>query len=283
MADETTKDAAATSQDKPAKAPKKQEKAERKGFHLFHPAMDFTDEPLHKHNWFMYVAGFIIRPVAYLLFRIEVRGKENIPAADGEPVLYVANHVSFSDPVVMWVSTYPRVTRFLARSNLWRFPVLKGIISRVGAIPVDPESADTKAIKRAAAALKRGECVGIFAEGTRMRNPEKVYKPHAGFVLIANMGKAKIVPVGITGTDRIKPPGQKLLHLPKVTITYGEAFSVKDFADVPKAERTQAIVDETMRRVFELRDAADFRGPIRPGLPPFGIVDVDTAQDEAAE
>ena len=88
---------------------------------------------------------------------------------------------------------------------------------------------------------------------------------------MAQMGKAKIVPVGITGTDRIVVPGKKLWRLPKCTITFGEAFSLSDFKDVPKAERTRAIVDYTMKRVFELRDAED-PNPIRPGLPPRGLI-----------
>lgn len=244
--------------------------------HLFHPYEAYFDEPIQDRkartpNWFIYIALYVIRPFAHLFWRLSVKGKENIPAPGEEPVVFVANHVSFVDPVVMWVSTPPRIMRFLARSNLYRIPVFRGAIARAGAIPVDPDSADRKAVKRAAAALKRGECVGIFAEGTRMKSPDKVYKPHAGFVLIASMGHAKVVPVGITGTDRIVVPGKKLWRVPKVTVTFGEAIDPADFKDLPKGERTQAIVDETMRRVFALRDASD-PDPIRPGLPPYGIV-----------
>ncbi len=56
--------------------------------------------------------------------------------------------------------------------------------------------------------LKRGESVLIYPEGTRMNKPEKVYYPHAGAVLIANMGHARIVPIGISGTERIMPYGK---------------------------------------------------------------------------
>ena len=246
-------------------------------FHLFHPADAYPDEPVfikdeRTPNCFMYVAAYVIRPVARALWRLQINGRENIPKAGEDPVVFVANHVSYADAVFLWISAYPPGARILARSNLWRIPVLRGIISRVGAIPVDPDSADTKSVKRAVKALKRGENIGIFAEGTRMRAHDKVYKPHAGFVLIANMGKAKIVPVGITGADRIHPPGHKISHFPKCRITYGEPISLDDFADLPKGERTKAIVDETMRRVFALRDEADPHEPIRRGLPPFGIV-----------
>ena len=255
------------------------------GFHLCHPYEAYWDEPIEDKtqrtpNWAIHAVLYTLRPLAYALFRMRVRGKENIPKMGEGPVVFVANHVSYVDPIVMWVSAPPRAIRFLARSSLWRVPLLRGLISRVGAIPVDPESADRKALKRAAASLKRGECVGIFAEGTRMRKHDKPYNAHGGFVLVAQMGKAKIVPVGITGADRIAGPDRKIKipRLPKITVTYGKAFSLSEFADVPKTQRTQAIVDETMRRVFALRDAAD-AAPIRPGLPPYGIV---SERDKAA-
>lgn len=255
------------------------EEIRNKGFHLFRPYEEYFDEPIEVEgvrspNWAIKLMRVTIRPLAHLLFRLEVRGRENIPPAGEEPVVFVANHVSYVDPIVMWVSTTRRVMRFMARSSLWRIPLLRGLISRVGAIPVDPDSADRKAVKRASGALKRGECVAIFAEGTRMRSLEKTYKPHGGFVLIAQMSKVKIVPVGITGADRVAAPTRKvkLPRLPKITITYGEAFSLDEFSEYPKTERTQAIVEETMRRVFALRDSAD-PSPIRPGLPPFGVVE----------
>lgn len=244
--------------------------------HLFHPYDAYFEEHIQDRtrrtpNWFLYIAKYVIRPASHLLYRMEVRGRENIPAPGEEPVVFVANHVSYADPVVLWCSTPPRIIRFLARSSLWRIPVFRGIISRAAAIPVDPDSADRKAIKRAVAALKRGECIGVFAEGTRMKSSDKVFNPHAGFVLIAQMGCAKVVPVGITGTDRIAPPNKRLWRLPKVTVTFGTAIDLTSFSDLPKGERTQAIVDETMRRVFALRDAAD-TCPIRPGLPPYGTI-----------
>ena len=237
---------------------------------------DYFEVPIerdgHKpRTWLLSACRAVVVPLAKLLFRVEARGFENVPGKEDGPVLFVANHVSYFDPVALWVAAQPLNTRFIARANLWRVPIFKGMLSRVGAIPVEPESADTKAIKRAAAILKRGETACIFAEGTRMRTPDKVYKPHAGFVLIANMGKAKIVPVGITGTERIRPYNKPFLRFPKLTVTFGKPISVSDYKALPKETRTQTIVNDTMSSVFALRDSAD-PDPIRPGLPPYGEV-----------
>lgn len=211
-------------------------------------------------NWFIYVAAFIVRPVMKLCFRYKVIGKENLPKPGDAPVVFACNHVSFADPVIMWCMLYSqcRGSRFLARSTLFK-PVMGGLIARAGAIPIDPESADRKAIKRAAAALKRGEHLLIFPEGTRMNKPDKVYKPHAGVVLIAQMGKAKVVPVGISGTERIMPYGKpKFLRFPKVVFNVGAPIDPKGerFADVPKRERADAVAAAIMDEAFALRDEA---------------------------
>ena len=72
---------------------------------------------------------------------------------------------------------------------------------------------------------------------------------------IAQMAKCKIMPVGISGTEKIKPYGQKLPRLPKVTITYGDPIDLANYKDVPKPQRTQTILDDVMGKIFELRDA----------------------------
>ena len=214
-------------------------------------------------NWFIYVAAYLVRPTMKLVFRYKTIGRENIPRAGefGEqPVVFACNHVSFADPVILWsvLFAYGNGCRFLARSSLFR-PVIGGLIARAGAIPIDPDTADRKALKRAASALKRGENLLIFPEGTRMNRPDKVYHPHAGVVLIANMGKAKIVPVGISGTERIMPYGKpKFLRFPRIYCNFGEPIDPKDpaFAELPKKERSMAVANAVMDRCFELRDEA---------------------------
>ena len=214
-------------------------------------------------NWFIYVAAYLVRPIMKLVFRYKTIGRETIPRAGefGEqPGVFACTHVSFADPVILWsvLFAYGNGCRFLARSSLFR-PVIGGLIARAGAIPIDPDTADRKALKRAASALKRGENLLIFPEGTRMNRPDKVYHPHAGVVLIANMGKAKIVPVGISGTERIMPYGKpKFLRFPRIYCNFGEPIDPKDpaFAELPKKERSMAVANAVMDRCFELRDEA---------------------------
>ncbi len=213
------------------------------------------------HNWFIYFIAFVLRPIFKICFRYRVKGVENLEKLGDEPVVFVGNHVSFADPCITYCAlySYGHPTRIIGRSSLYR-PVVGGLIARAGAIPIDPDSADRTAIKRAAACLKNGENMLIYPEGTRMNRPDKEYHPHAGAVLIANMGKVRIMPIGIKGPEKIMPYGKaKIIRFPRIYLNIGEPVDPKDarFDEIPKRERSNAIITEIMDEVFSLRDEAD--------------------------
>ena len=108
--------------------PAKSSAPEQGGFHLIKPreafySQDVTGEDGTGRTWLIKACKVVIPPLCRLLYKLEVRGKENIPPREEGPVVFVGNHVSYMDPVVLWVAAQPRKPRFLARSNLWRIPV----------------------------------------------------------------------------------------------------------------------------------------------------------------
>lgn len=208
-----------------------------------------------------HVVGNIVYAILLIAFKIAFRlkivGKENLSQFDGKRgVVLIGNHASYLDPAFLWAAARPgRWVRFMARENMFAnaHGLAGQIISRVGAFPIKRASADRTAIKRASAMLKRGECVGIFPEGTRRNRGTATPQLHGGAAFIARMGKAPIVPSSVRNVDIIKQKGSRV-HFPKVTVVFGEPIYLADFDFLPKEDRLDAASWYAMRECYALRD-----------------------------
>jgi acyl-[acyl-carrier-protein]-phospholipid O-acyltransferase / long-chain-fatty-acid--[acyl-carrier-protein] ligase len=129
-----------------------------------------------------------------VFYRVEVRGLENLPKTGG--ALIVCNHVSYVDVVVLGVLC-PRPIRFLSWEGFERNPILSKLTRLMRTIPVAEEKAKD-AIQKSADALKDGELVCIFPEGSLTRNGG-VLPLRRGFELIARRANVPIVPVAMDG------------------------------------------------------------------------------------
>jgi acyl-[acyl-carrier-protein]-phospholipid O-acyltransferase/long-chain-fatty-acid--[acyl-carrier-protein] ligase len=129
-----------------------------------------------------------------VFYRVEVRGLANLPKTGG--ALIVCNHVSYVDVVVLGVLC-PRPVRFLSWEGFERNPILGRLTRLMRTIPVAEEKAKD-AIQKSADALKAGELVCIFPEGSLTRNGG-VLPLRRGFELIARRANVPIVPVAMDG------------------------------------------------------------------------------------
>ncbi|MDP2183217.1 MAG: lysophospholipid acyltransferase family protein [Actinomycetota bacterium] len=177
------------------------------------------------------------------MFRVRVLGRENLP--DGGAVL-AGNHISYGDPVLLWCAMR-RPLHFMAKSELWSNPLLAWATPRVWAFPVRRGRSDREAISNATELLTRGELVGIFPEGTRNTSGDATVQGGAAF--IAMRAGVPIVPVGIAGTDAIRPRGTRMIRFPRVTMSLGQPVSAEEFAEAGRKERIEAMTAETMRRI----------------------------------
>jgi len=131
------------------------------------------------------------------LFGFEVSGIEHLPPSG---CIIAANHSSYLDPPILGTATpLPRQVRFMAKSELFRVPLLGPIIIRLGAFPVIRGTPDRKAIRKALDLLAQGWTLGIFPEGTRSKNGE-LQEPEPGLALIACQAGVPVVPMAIEGT-----------------------------------------------------------------------------------
>lgn len=143
------------------------------------------------YNFFKNMAWLLSK----LIYRIEYEGLENIPS-EGAFIL-VGNHTHNFDPVVISFATKRKI-HYLAKVELFKTKLTKWLFESVECISIDRSKNDIMAIKNALKVLKNGEILGIFPEGTRIKNENDDVQIKSGAALIASKAKVNILPVAIS-------------------------------------------------------------------------------------
>ncbi|MCD6378499.1 MAG: 1-acyl-sn-glycerol-3-phosphate acyltransferase [Planctomycetes bacterium] len=149
-------------------------------------------------------------------------------------VLYICNHQSFLDPVLVAVGL-SRPMNYMAREDLFTPPIFGRLIRSLGAFPVKRASADTGALKEALRRLKRGEQLTVFPEATRTRDGSiGPFSP--GVAMLAKRAADWVVPTLIEGAFDLWPK-TKLLPAPgRIVVVYDTPIHREEFASLPADE-----------------------------------------------
>ena len=203
--------------------------------------------------WYRVVAA-IVRPVLMLLTRRDWHGAEHLPPV-GTGVVVSTNHVSYVDPLTfahfLWDNG--RAPRFLAKEAVFRIPVLGRIIAACGQIPVYRDSKHAaQAYRDAVAAVRRGECVGIYPEGTITRDPRMwPMVGRTGAARVALETGCAVIPVAQWGPQHLLPPYAKLPSpLPRKTMHVSAGPPV-ELDDLRKRPITSAVLHEATERIMD--------------------------------
>ncbi|HET7626265.1 MAG TPA: acyl-[ACP]--phospholipid O-acyltransferase [Verrucomicrobiae bacterium] len=174
---------------------------------------------------------FILWLLTRTLYRIKVLGRDNIPAKGG--ALFVCNHVSFVDALLLLASTDRRV-RFMMLKSHYELPFLKPFARLLGIIPISSEQRPREmlhSLQAASDAIRAGEVVCIFAEGQITRIGH-LLPFRRGFERIMKDVEAPIIPValdGVWGSIFSFEKGRFLWKVPRripypITINFGKAL-----------------------------------------------------------
>ncbi len=170
------------------------------------------------YNFANLAVGLLLR----LLTRCWVEGVENIPSSG--PLLVVANHINLVDPPVLG-ALLPRRIVFMGKEELFGVPIIGWVVKWYGAFAIKRGSADRQALRTAAGVLEKGNALGMFPEGTRSKSG-RMAVAHPGAALLAMLASAPVLPVAITGTDRLRS-WHWFLTRPTITVRIGQPFRLE--------------------------------------------------------
>ncbi len=192
--------------------------------------------------WFTKIWRFFCRAVVRVLYRtVEVTGADAVPGSGGL-VLY-ANHVNALVDVILLQAATTRNIRPLARSGLFMNPLLKPLLSLMGAVPIYRRTDATKntvsndeSFARCSELLGENEAIVIFPEGQSHSDPHihKLKTGTARIVLAArkcNGVAPAVVPVGLTFTRKGKFRGDVLVQF-GLPVDTAVPENLEPFADV---------------------------------------------------
>ncbi len=161
----------------------------------------------------------------------------------GTAAVLVVNHQSYLDGMLM-LAVLPRPPRFLIKAELRESAALARPLTRLGALFVERFDAagGLAGMQAAAAALRAGELLVIFPEGTFKRMPG-LLPFHMGAFTIAAQTAAPLVPVAIRGTRAILRAGAWFVRHGAIEVSAGDALRAGGSNDI-------------WRESLALRDAA---------------------------
>jgi 1-acyl-sn-glycerol-3-phosphate acyltransferase len=159
----------------------------------------------------------VLSPLIDLYTRGRVLGREHL-AALPPPVLFVANHSSHMDtPVILRAlpAAWRRRTAVAAAADyFYRVPCLAHVVSLAfNTVPVQRkgEGPVGDSASELARLIEEGWSLLVFAEGTRSRDGT-VGRLHSGAAVLAAEHGLAIVPVHVSGTHAVMPPGRRWMR-----------------------------------------------------------------------
>jgi len=203
--------------------------------------------------YFLGWSGF--RVIFALYFRSRAFHAERVPRTG--PVILASNHASFLDPFLVGASV-SREINYLARDDLFRFPVIGWLLRQWQSVPVNREGGGAKGLKAILDRLLAGGAIILFPEGTRTRDG-KLQPARSGIGLTVIKSPAPVVPVRVFGTFEAYNRHMRLPRPRRVEVKFGQPMvfeRLRAEAETCSKERLkqiyQEVADEIMAAITKL-------------------------------
>jgi 1-acyl-sn-glycerol-3-phosphate acyltransferase len=205
-------------------------------------------------DWVYPLARVLLTIPLLFIYRFRAIGVDNVPYEG--PVILAPNHFSFFDHFFI-AMLIRRQVQFMAKSQLFKPPLLDFILTHGGTFPVRRGQRDEDAFITAHSVLDRGGTVLMYAEGGRSRSKE-LGEPKPGLGRLVLESGVPVVPIAIHGSQHVREAKRGLLA-PKVTVQYGEPILFEQ-VEHPTREQAQDVANEVFEQVKTLYDALNANG-----------------------
>lgn len=193
----------------------------------------------------------VIKAIGVILLRVvydvKVENRGQIPLRD--PLIVVANHFSYMDPIVLQ-SVFPRRILFMMTElyyegrGKWFFKLLRCICVR-------ESGSNISALKAGIEVLKKGNVLGIFPEGgVSMEGRLQEGNPGVGF--LAGKSGAYVIPAFISGTYEALPKGAKIPKISKIKVRFGSPMTFEKIKNNSNKKGIEEITKQIMNQIKEL-------------------------------
>jgi 1-acyl-sn-glycerol-3-phosphate acyltransferase len=162
-----------------------------------HPNLQYFTEETKFHFYALRILSPLIQSI---VLDIQVEGRENVP--EHGALILAVNHVMFYDVVPVQIAIGKRPVFFMAKEEIFRFPLTNILFRALLAFPVQRGTGDAWAMDFAKQLLAKGQVVGIFPEGTRSYG-RGLRRGKSGAARLAFDTGTPILPMAINGTQNL--------------------------------------------------------------------------------
>jgi 1-acyl-sn-glycerol-3-phosphate acyltransferase len=202
------------------------------------------------------LSRIVAGPLLHTIWRPTVIGSANIPASGG--AILAANHLSAIDSVFLPLMLDRPVT-FSAKAEYFTASgpaarLLATYLKATNQLRMDREGprAAQDTLEAALALLQDGKLFGIYPEGTR--SPDgRLYRGRPGVGWLALKSGLPVIPVALSGTRQVLPPGSVLPRPGRIEVKIGQPLPIPpELAGQPPGRARRLIADQVMSAIREL-------------------------------
>ena len=186
--------------------------------------------------------------LVHVIFLVIPHGRENEPVLTDGNYLVCSNHISAVDPVMICSAVKKQQPRYMAKKEIFAWPVIGKCITWLGAYPVDRAGRDAGVIVKTVKMLENGFTVGMFPQGTRCPGVDPATtQPRGGVGLICAKSHVQVLPC------YIKTKGNRRRFLRPVHVYIGQPISYDEYTENGKyADDFRHISQYVFDRICEI-------------------------------